>query len=125
MFRLRDLFRRRRVAQREAEPPLEFLTIQEGGPERDLKALLADDFADVPGITRAYLAGVISPHSSDPHVVLCLVVSEPMTYGVARLIAERFFSQFGRRVAVDTFLLSTETESEVRRVCVPFYQTAV
>jgi hypothetical protein len=114
-----DEWSRRSIARRR-EGRVEFLGQHAGAGGDALTHALILEFATRPGIRRAYLAQVEFEGQGKPGLALGLVSDQP-TDDVVRRVGEIFSRHFTRGSFPDILLLSPEEESEVRRVCPPFY----
>lgn len=102
------------------EQRIEFLGEQDGPAERELKARLVEILRAVPAVDRAYLARVgYQPHTP-PAVALCLSASRPDP-SIVRSIREPFASLFARNAFMDVFFVDDAQETDLARVCSPFY----
>lgn len=118
-----SFFRRPRIHER-TEARVEFLGEQDGDPERDLKARLSSTFAKLPTVRRAYLARVGFQPSNTPAVALC-VASDAPDIAILEEAHREFAALFAADAFLDMFFVSAEQESDVARVCSPFYDRAV
>src|SRR5262245_35459932 len=115
-------FRRRpRPPETRTEGKIRFLCEQDGEPERALKERLVPELVSS-GVQRAYLARVEYEPPTGYEVALCLRAPEDRAL-VARLV-EPFGELFGRDVHLDILFLSDAQESELARVCAPFFRAA-
>ena len=103
----------------------EFLGEQDGVPEQALKSALTPILAADVTIARAYLARV--GFRPQEHVTVALCVAGPSVPAPRTLhgVQACFGKLFATGVALDILAVSAEQESDVRRVCSPFYVRAV
>jgi hypothetical protein len=101
---------------------LRFLGEQDGVPERDLKRRLTGFFWRDRSILTAYLARVTYGEQSLAAVALCLRSKFGPDRGVAEKIGKIFASLFGDHEHLDIIFLADEQESELAKVCPPFFE---
>jgi hypothetical protein len=111
----------RRAAARRREGPVAFLGEQAGAAEDGLKRALTLEFVTRPAIQRAYLAQVGSQRDGTPTMALCLASKQPDDHAIVRRVGEIFERMFGKDAMLDIVFLSTEQETELGKVCRPFY----
>jgi hypothetical protein len=117
---LLDEWSRRAIERREGRA--EFLGEQSGSVEDTLKRALILEFATRPDIQRAYLATVAFQSQNDPAVALCIVSRRPDDRSLVTRVGEIARRQ-SREAALDVLFLTAEQESDVERVCKPFYRS--
>ena len=101
------------------EPRLEFLREQDGEAERALKAVLA--VGRVHG-SEAYLpstGGVRAGRKGGSCTMLVPSTAKDAT--IARHVGKVFVAQFSRNAHLDVIFVDAEQETDLRRVCKPFY----
>lgn len=115
------MFWRKRKAPHEIrrQPIIRFLGEQDGDPERHLKAALIETFGEYPKLERAYLARVAYGESEAFEVALCLSGDEDRA--LVETVGARFSEIFAGAEHLDILFLNQRQESELRRVCEPFY----
>src|SRR3954466_705926 len=114
----------RRASQRR-EGKIDFLGEQSGSLEDTLKRELILEFATRPDIQRAYLASVSFPPETESSSALCVVSRRPDDRSLILRVGEIFRRRFSKEAALDVLFLTAEQESELARVCVPFYGRAI
>jgi len=119
---LLDAWSRRALERREGR--VEFLGEQRGQVEDILKRELILEFATRPDIRRAYVARVGFQPQSEPAVALCIVSARPDDKSLVLRVGEIFRRRFAKDVALDILFLTSEQESDLARVCSPFYSGA-
>jgi hypothetical protein len=97
-----------------------FVGEQDGDVERELKAEIVAEFTASPSVRRAYLALVRYGESPDVNVALC-VFGPPEDVQLVDACAARFRAMFGPTEHLDTLFLDPQQDSEVARVCKPFF----
>ena len=100
---------------------LHFIGEQVGAVEQDLMSSLGRELNGHPNVTRAYLARV-SYGGSLPVVALCLR-AEKEDESLVRVIGALFASIFSRDEHLDVLFLNENQESELARVCAPFFDS--
>jgi hypothetical protein len=113
----------RRAAQRR-EGKVEFLGEQSGLVEDTLKRELILEFLARPDVQRAYLAKVSFPPQTESAVALCVVSTRPEERSLVLRVGEILRRRFAHDTALEILFLTAEQESEVARVCAPFYRSA-
>jgi hypothetical protein len=119
---LLDAWSRRAIERREGR--VEFLGEQSGHVEDTLKRELLLEFATRPDIRRAYLARVSFQSQSEQSVALCIVSARPEDRSLVLRVGEILRRRFANDVPLDVLFLTREQESELAKVCSPFYSTA-
>jgi hypothetical protein len=114
-----DKWSQRAVSRREGR--VEFLGEHSGSVEDTLKRELILEFATRPDIRRAYLARVSFAAQSEPSTALCIVSARPDDQAVVTRIGEIFRRRFSKDAAFDVLFITTEQETDLARVCRPFY----
>ncbi len=100
-------------------PKIRFLGEQDGPPEQLLKERLAEFFQRDKSVYRAYLAKVSL--SEQGGVALCLKTQFGADRGLAEKIGGIFGMIFNAHEHLDIMFLSDEQESELAKVCSPFF----
>ena len=121
---IRDFFLRRFPVERR-EPRVEFLGEQDGQSERELKELLAAEFARRSTVERAYLARLGFAPDAPPSVGLCLVSTSRDDIELVTACAKIFRDLFNSAMALDIVFISAEQEADLARVCAAFYPPRV
>lgn len=103
------------------EQRVDFLGEQDGPPEKRLTARLSGIFVRCGSVQTAYLASVRYAGPSAPHVALCLHTANGEDETLVRDISAVFRSLFGGHEHLDTIFLKGSQESQVARVCKPFF----
>jgi len=117
-----DTWSRRAALRREGK--VEFLGEQSGKVEDPLKHELILEFLARPDVQRAYLARVSFPPQTESSDALCVVSSRPDDRSLVMRVGEILRRRVGNDTALDILFLTAEQESEVARVCAPFYRSA-
>jgi hypothetical protein len=103
------------------EGRVEFLGEQSGSAEETLKRDLILEFATRPDIRRAYLArGGVQP-PAEASIALCIISARPDDKSLVVRVGDIVRRRLAKEVAVDVLFLTAEQESDVARVCRPFY----
>ncbi len=102
-------------------PQIRFLGEQDGPPERELKDKLKDLFQLDQSVNAAYLAKVIYGEESPVIVALCLKIRFKTDSGLVKKVGRIFASMFGQHEHMDILFLSDDQESELAKVCPPFF----
>jgi SseB protein C-terminal domain len=102
-------------------PKLRFLGEQDGVSERELKSCLTEFFRRDQSVLTAYLARVAYGEQSPMVVALCLRSHFGPDRGVAETIGKIFASMFGGHEHLDIIFLDDKQESELAKVCSPFF----
>ena len=102
-------------------PRVRFLGEQDGPPERELKDKLKDIFQLDQSVNTAYLAKVIYGEESSVIVALCLKIRFKTDPGLVEKVGRTFASMFGQQEHMDILFLSDDQESELAKVCPPFF----
>lgn len=100
-------------------PRVQFLGEQDGPPEQLLKDRLTELFQRDKSVHRAYLAKVSLGQQSG--VALCLKTQFGADRGLAEKIGAIFGMVFNAHEHLDIMFLSDEQESELAKVCSPFF----
>src|SRR5262245_54917811 len=100
---------------------IQFLGEQDGPPERLLKTQLAEFFRSESGVERAYLARTDYGDAGGTHVALCIKTSSRDHRPLAQKSGDIFARVFGSHEHLDTIFVSLDQESDLRKVCRPFY----
>jgi len=112
--------RKQRPTEIHHEPRVDFLGEQDGGPERELKAALTDEFVASASVELAYLARVSYGDPNAYEVALCLHAPEDPV--LVERIGRVFAAQFGRAQHLDIMFLTSLDEARLLQVCAPFYR---
>lgn len=102
------------------ELKIEYLAEKTGPTEDDLKKSLAPVLLKYSDVERAYLAVISTDGRKTLSVALCLA-PEKDDQKLVREVGEIFHQMFGKGQFLDMMFLSQDAESEIRRVCLPFY----
>jgi len=116
---LLDAWGQRRLAQRR-EGRIEFLGEQVGSVEDTLKRELILEFVTRPYVRRAYLARVGFEPQAAPVVALCLL-SDTADESLVTRIGEIVRRQLNKDQFLDVVYMTAEQDTDVARVCAPFY----
>jgi hypothetical protein len=114
------LFKKKRRVDERREPSIRFLCEQDGPAERQLKGVLSEQFATAGLVRRAYLARVDYGVPDAYEVALC--VRGEAAPSVLQTVAESFAAIFGRDAHLDILMLSEAQETDLKKVCRPFFQ---
>jgi hypothetical protein len=98
------------------EQQVRFVREQDGEPERELKAALAERLHG--RVTRAYLAVV--DYGEPGQAVACCFVGTGDEEGIVREVATTFAEMFGSSQHLDVMWLTGEQEIELAKVARPF-----
>lgn len=120
---LLDEWSRRAMERREGR--VEFLGEQSGSVEDLFKRDLMLEFATRPDIRRAYLARVGFQPDAETSVALCIVSRRPDDRSLVIRVGEIFRRRFASDIALDVLFLTAEQETDIARVCRPFYSAVV
>ena len=111
--------------QRRAEellvPEVHFLGEQDGIPEGELKDSFAQLFRESSSIKKAYLARVAYRDQTNVNVALCLLCTASFDKKLYSKIIKIFSSMFGPDEHLDIIFLKDSQESELTKVCLPFF----
>lgn len=104
-------------------PKIQLLGEQDGPTERILKEKLFLAFLDFPAIERAYLVQVAYADMSEASgVALCLCPPDGYEMKeVVKIVARIFSTFFNSTCSLDLITASLAQETEIRKVCNPFY----
>ena len=116
IFKTRKRFESRNV------PSIRFVSEQDGPPEKELKAALADAFRRWPTVERAYLCRVTYDNPYAHEVALCLRTLSKPNRQLVNDASAVFASLFGKDQHLDILFLTDAQETEVALVCPLFYQ---
>jgi SseB protein C-terminal domain len=106
-------------------PQIRFFGEQDGVPERELKSRLAEFFERDQSVRKAYLARVGYDEHSPVAVALCLRTQFGPDRGVAEKVGKIFATMFGAHEHLDIMFLGNEEESELAKVCPPFFGKSI
>ena len=104
-------------------PQVRFLGEQSGPPERKLKEKLTEFFWLDKKVKTAYLASVIYDDQFSIGVALCLITEAGPDRDLVEKIGRIFAAIFGRHEHLDIIFLSDGQESELIKVCPPFWKS--
>ena len=105
-------------------PNFDFLGEQDGPVERTVKARWLPILAARPEIRRAFLVRASYQGLKDVHVVLALSSSAGPDLSLIEALGLPYAAIFSRDCPLDMVFVNATQESQVERVCLPFY-TAV
>jgi hypothetical protein len=111
----------RRAPQEIQVSTVHFVCEQDGPPERMLKQKLTGFFARDKSVKAAYLAKVGYGDQNNEGVALCLRTEFGPDKGMASKIGTIFASLFGAQEHLDLLFVDEKQESELKRVCPPFF----
>lgn len=100
-----------------------FLSEQDGTPERELKARLGRVFEANPGLWRAYLARIDYGDGGPQNVALCLIAASGLEKENVEQVGSVFRSLFKTEERLDILFLRLQQEAELSLVCLPLYVT--
>jgi ethanolamine ammonia-lyase small subunit len=103
------------------ERNISFLGEQDGEPERRLKAALRERLRESKTVTKAYLARVRYGTASATDVALALLAPGANGDTVVNAVQAEFRAQFNATQHLDIFFLTPELDTQVSRVCQPFF----
>ena len=121
---IKNLFSSSKAPRVHIEHAVRFVGEQDGQVEREIKALWKSIFLKTPSVKRAYLALITYENSSTPQPTLCIQHSEDGNLALVNSVSDPFRGIFNTSVALDVLFLTPEQETQVRRVCKPFYEAA-
>ena len=98
-----------------------FVAEQIGISENDLKEEIVRMFKDHGGMFRAYLAQIDYEKAQYPDVALCVSMEHSEGEKLVNDIASIFRRMFGPHEHLAILFLSDSQESELRKVCCPFF----
>ena|SRR5580704_9485339 len=101
-----------------------FLAEQDGPVERDLKARWLPILSASPQVKRAFLVRASYEGQSGEHVVLVLCSSGGSDSDLIEALRVPYAAIFHRDCPLDTAFATPAQESQIEKVCLPFY-TAV
>ena len=105
-------------------PKVTFLAEQDGPVERTIKSRWLPILSAHPEIRRAFLVRAAYEGQQDVHVVLALCSNSSGDVNVVEALRVPYAAIFSRDCPLDIGFFSGTQESEIERVCPPFY-TAV
>jgi hypothetical protein len=111
---------RKRSPEVHVQPAVRFVGAQDGETERLLKNALIAELRDLPEVQRAYLAQV--KYADEVHVALCLAA--PENRSIVERMGSVFAGIFSREQHLDIMFIQPDLESELERVCPPFYRSS-
>jgi hypothetical protein len=106
------------------EHAVRFVGEQDGHVEREIKELWKSIFLKTPSVERAYLALITYEKSSTPQPALCIQHSEGGNQALVNSVSDPFRKIFNTSAGLEILFLNPEQETQVRRVCKPFYEAA-
>lgn len=106
-------------------PQLRFLGEQMGLPERELNTRLAEFFGHNQDVMAAYLARIAYGEKSPVAVALCIRIQFEPNHRLTEEIGKIFASMFGGHEHLDIIFLDDQQESELAKVCSPFFDNAM
>ena len=101
-------------------PSLRFLGEQEGPVERQVKAAWAPILAASPNVNRAFLLRALYADKTQ-HVVLALCAVGQPDVDLVRALRVPYAAIFSSDCPLDMAFVNAAQESEVEKVCSPFY----
>jgi hypothetical protein len=110
---------RKRKTEARFEPVIRFICEQVGQPESNLKDAVKELLPAYDGISRAYLVRIEYGDASAYEVAMCFRGNDNPR--VVKAVSECFQSMFGPGLHLDVMFLTDAYESELCRVCAPFY----
>ena len=112
---------KRRSSKAIQVPRVHFVAEQDGVPEQTLKAKLIGFFQRDKSVEAAYLARVDYSEQASISVALCLRTTFGVDKGMVEKVGLIFASVFGNQEHLDLIFLNEEQESELQKVCNPFF----
>ena len=112
-------FRQPKPAQTLTTPEMKF--VGDGQLEQSIKLELAALISSRPTVDVAYLAKAVYRDNAEPQVILVLG-SDFQDRGLVDEIGQLIFRRLSEGVYLDILFASQEQESEVAKVCQPFYK---
>lgn len=100
---------------------IDFITEQDGPPERELKGKLVALFNRAAWVRVAYLVRVTYEDNGPMHVALCVRGQPGQNRVFGQRVGEIFASIFGSHEHIDVIWITPEQETALSRVCRPFY----
>ncbi len=100
-----------------------FVAEQTGIPENEFKEAIVGLFREQNRLLRAYLAQVKCGEEIDFNIVLCIASENGEDEKLANDIASVFRRMFGSHEHLDILFLSSSQETELRKVCCPFFSS--
>jgi len=114
--------RRRPIAL--SKRAIDFLSEQDGVPERALKGELLGVLAAEPRISAAYLARIVYEDSEAPSVALCVRAALPDPRRLVESVGAVFAKAFNHSQNLDILIMDEADEALLQNVCRPFYRRA-
>jgi hypothetical protein len=105
-------------------PRIKFLGEQDGPVERTVKARWLPILSESPEIRRAFLVRASYEAPNDVHVVLALCSNGGPDRNLIEALRVPYAAIFSRDCPLDMAFVNASQESDIERVCPPFY-TAV
>jgi hypothetical protein len=121
---LKQMFGSNKPAEVHVQAVVQFLGEQDGPVEKNLKAQWTPILAQSVSVQRAYLAIVSYDRAATYQPALCIRHSKDDDPRLVKELSEPFRQTFNNSQALDIMFLRPEQETEVRRVCRPFYEAA-
>jgi hypothetical protein len=115
---------RRKLLTQLPAPRFEFLGEQDGPVERTIKAQWVPILSSRPEIRRAFLVRASYDGSSDVHVLLALRSTRGSDVSLLEALRVPYAAVFRADCPLDMMYVNSAQESQIERVCPPFY-TAV
>ena len=115
---------RRKLVKQLHAPQVKFLGEQDGPVERTVRARWLPILSANPQIRRAFLVRASYEGPNDVHVVLALCSNGGPDLNLIEALRVPYAAIFSRDCPVDMVFVSATQESQIERVCPPFY-TAV
>ena len=100
---------------------VKFAGEQDGRPERELKAQLAQLFSAAQNVSRAYLARVEVDYKGSPAQSVALCLRAEADERLVQKVGEIFASMFGKDVHMDIMFVSELQKAELAKCCQPFF----
>jgi hypothetical protein len=100
---------------------VDFISEQDGLPERELKHKLSEMFKMIEGISRAYLCQIVYRNTNEHAVALCAVGSPENQERFVEQITSIFSGLFHVSQFLDIIVLNEQGEEKITQVCKPFY----
>ncbi len=104
------------------EERIQFVTEQDGMAERQLKSALCKLFAAIRAVERAYLVRVRYGTRISAEVALALIAAPGREKELVVAIHKVFLPLFGVDQYLDVLFLSAVQETDVVKVCRPFFR---
>lgn len=102
-------------------PKITFVAEQDGAVERTVKARWLPILEAHPELRRAFLVRAAYEGQQNVHVVLALCSNGSGDLKLIRALREPYAAIFSRNCPLDMVFVTSTQESEIARVCPPFY----